>query len=75
MLYNLRIGKSRFSGKTIVECCEIIAANAEKINADNRVMSDVVLFDVRNMEEKYRRMAYFGHNGKVFVSINRRKAK
>jgi hypothetical protein len=75
MLYNLRIGKSRFSGKTILECCDIIAANAEKINAENRTMADIVIFDVRNMNEKYRRMAYFGNDGKVFISINRRKTK
>jgi hypothetical protein len=75
MLYNLRIGKSRFPGKTIAECLDIIAAHAEKINVENRTKADVILFDVRNMSGKYRRMAYFGHDGKVFVSINRRKEK
>lgn len=75
MLYNLRIGKSRFPGKTVSECCDIIAARAEKINAENRTMADVVLFDMRNMEGKYRRMAYFGRDGKVFISINRRETK
>jgi hypothetical protein len=75
MLYNLRIGKTRFPGKTIAECCDIIAARSEKINAANRTMADVVLFDIRNMGGKYRRMAYFGNDGKVFISINRRETK
>lgn len=75
MLYNLRIGKTRFSGKTIAECRDIIAAHAEKINAENRTMADVVLFDMRNMGGRYRRMAYFGRDGKVFISINRRERK
>jgi hypothetical protein len=73
MLYNLRIGKSRFTGKTIAECCDIIAARADQINAANLTPADVVLFDVRNMSGKYRRMAYFDLYGKVFISINRKK--
>lgn len=73
MLYNLRIGKTRYAGKTIAECCDIIAVRRDKINAENRTPADVILFDVRNMGGKYRRMAYFGHNGKVFISINRGK--
>lgn len=73
MFYNLRIGKKRFPGKNICECYDIIAAHAEEINAENRTRADVVLFDVRNMKETYNRMAYFGHDGKIFVSINRRK--
>jgi hypothetical protein len=71
MLYNLRINKSRFTGKTIAECCDIIAAHADQINAVNLTPIDRVLFDIRNMNAKYRRMCYFDNTGKVFVSINR----
>ena len=73
MLYNLRIDKSRWTGKTIAECYDIIAARCDKINAATLTPADVILFDVRNMTGKYSRMAYFGRNGKVFVSINRKR--
>ena len=73
MLYNLRIEKSRFTGKTIAECCDIITARADQINAANLTPADVIIFDLRNMGGKYRRMAYFGRDGKVFISINRGK--
>lgn len=73
MLYNLRIGKSRFTDKTLAECCDIIAARSDKINAANRTLADVVLYDVRNMGGKYSRMAYYGHDGKIFISINKVK--
>ena len=75
MLYNLRIGKSRWTGKTIAECCDIIAAHYSKINAENVTPADTVLFDIRNMGGKYKRFAYFNHYGKVFISINRRKTQ
>lgn len=73
MLYNIRIDKTRYTGKTIAQCCDIIAARADQINAAILTPADVVLFDVRNMGGKYRRMAYFDHCGKVYISINRRK--
>lgn len=75
MLYNLRIDKTRYTGKTIAQCCDIIAARADQINAANLTPADVVLFDVRNMSGKYRRIAYFDQYGKVFISINRRETK
>lgn len=75
MLYNLRIEKSRWSGKTIAECCDIIANHYTKINAENITPADDVLFDVRNLSSDYKRLAYFNHYGKVFISINRRETK
>lgn len=75
MLYNLRIGKSRYTRKTPAECCDIIAARCDKINAENRTPADRVLYDVRNMDGKYRRMAYYGHDGKIFLSINKIKGE
>lgn len=75
MLYNLRIGKSRWTGKTISECCNIIAAHYSEINAENVTPADNVLLDIRNMSGEYKRFAYFNHYGKVFISINRREAK
>jgi hypothetical protein len=73
MLYNLRIGKSRFTGKTIAECCDIIAARCDSINTYNRTSADVILFELCNLKNTYRRIAYYGHDGKVFISINRKK--
>ena len=75
MLYNLRIGKSHWTGKTIAECCDIIAAHYNKINAANVIPAENVLLDVESMSGDCVKMAYFNHFGKVFISINRGKQK
>lgn len=75
MLYNLRIGKSRFTGKTIMECCNIIASREDKINAGCRTDASVILFEIRTMDKSYIRHAFYGTDGKIFVSINRRGSK
>ena len=71
MRYNLRIEKSRYTGKTIAECCDIIAARADKINAACRMPAGNIILELRSLDKTYRRAAYYGNNGKVFVSINR----
>lgn len=73
--YNLKIGKSRWTGKTIAECCDIIAAHYSEINAENVTPAGSVLLDIRCMSGEYKRLAYFNHYGKVFISINRRENK
>lgn len=75
MLYNLRIGKSRFAGKSITECCDIIAARAGEINALSRCKADHILFELRGISETYYRIVYYGHDGKIYISINRRETK
>lgn len=72
MRYNLKIGKSRWTGKTIAECCDIIAAHYSEINAENITPADTVLLDIKYISPDCCRMAYYSHLGKVFISINRR---
>ena len=73
MLYNLRIGKTRYAGKTMVECCDIIAARRDTINENNRMAADNILLELHSLNGIYRRIVYFGNNGKVFVSINKKR--
>lgn len=73
MLYNLRIGKSRYPAKNVLQCVDIISARRNDITKDCRVSVDAILRDVCYMAGQYRRLAYYGNDGKIFLSINRKK--
>ena len=75
MLYNLRIDKTRYTGKTLQECAAILAAKKDQIDGRARMPAAGILADVATLKSNLRRSVYFGHDGKVFISINRKKVE
>lgn len=70
MLYNLRIGKTRYTGKTLEECRAIIAARLADINRVCMTRADVIRLDLATGADLIR-LAYYGRDGKMYVSVNR----
>lgn len=75
MLYNLRIDKTRYTGKTLQECVAILAAKENLIDGRARMPAAGILADVARIKPNLLRSVYFGHDGKVFISINRKKGE
>lgn len=74
MKYNLRIGKTRYTGKTLAECVDIIAARYNEVNANCIIPAAWIITEIITITENVRRLTYHGHDEKVFVSVNRREA-
>ncbi len=75
MLYNLRIDKTRYTGKSHAECVKIIISRHNEIAAACLVPAAFIRADIISMTADVQRLAYYGHDGKVFVSINKMEEK
>lgn len=71
MRYNLRIGNSRYTNKTLAGCIDIIAARYTEINTECITPAAWILAEIVTMRDDVQRITYHGQNGKVFVSINK----
>jgi hypothetical protein len=71
MRYNLKIGKSRYSGKTIADCIDILAIRYTEISAACITPAAWILAEIASMHDDVRRLAYYDNTGKVFISINK----
>lgn len=75
MKYNLRVGKSRYTSKTIAECVDIIAIKYNEVAANCITPAAWIISEVVTMPENVSRLAYHGNNQKVFISINKEVRK
>lgn len=71
MRYNLKIGKSRYTNKTLAGCIDIIAVRYTEINAACITPAAWILVEIASMPADVLRLAYHDQNGKVFISINK----
>ena len=72
MRYNLKIGKSRYTNKTLAECIDIIAIRYTEVNTNCITPAAWILTEIIIMPESVDRVTYHDKNGKVFISINRK---
>lgn len=71
MLYNLRIGRTRYTGKTMEECINIIRQKHDRITAAGIVPAEFIRARLITMEPDIITLKYFDTTGKVYLSINR----
>lgn len=72
MLYNLRIGTTRYTEKTMEECINIIRSKYDKITAAGIVPANLIRDRLITMNQDILKLKYYDNTGKVYLSINRR---
>lgn len=75
MYYNLKIGKTRYSNKTLADCIDVIAIRYMEIATTCITPAAWILAEIAALPSDVLRLAYHDKNGKVFVSINRKGEK
>ena len=73
MKYNFRIFEKRYKNKTIAEILEILDGYADRITKELRCDSAQVINDIKYLKSTYRRIAFYGHNNRVLISLNKVK--
>lgn len=71
--YNVRIFEKRYINLSKEDIPELLDLYAARIAENSRCSLDNIKFEIRNISDSYRRVAFYGNNGKIIVSLNRVK--
>lgn len=71
MLYNLRIGNTRYTGITMEQCIATIRKKHDKITAAGIVPDYLIKARLITLEPDTVALRYYDNTGKVYLSINR----
>lgn len=65
----------RYRKKSIADILEIIKRSENIINAGTRCTFSYIVNDIATLKNTYRRVAYYGNDGKIAISLNKVKEK
>ena len=73
MLYNVRIFGRRYKNKTKADAIALLSIYADQIEKASRVPFQKILIDITLIHGDCTRLAFYGHDDKVIISLNKVK--